>query len=772
MLRDVLLRRFLKGCLLGYFWLKACIIASNALYFTQGATMPKPHKIPAKRLRLWSVAGLCVAFVGVLWILSDTSTLSFEQESLVSFDRDDELLSFFVNEQDNFKISINTDKTPLPELVRNLVILYEDKRFYEHYGVDLLALARTIWGNFTRHTRHGASTITMQVTKLGSKQKRTLWNKFTQTLQALRLESTLSKQDILRLYLDNTPYGSNIVGIKSASLLYFHRQLESLTPAQAALLAVLPNTPNLLFTNPQKLLQKRDALLQRALESKLISPKDYKLAILEPAPILERTNSIAPHLTHHLAKLSRQRVFHTTLSKPLQLHLESILKDYAQITQDKGIANLSCLVLEAKSGDVLGYVGSQDFYDLSQLGQVDGVQAKRNVGSTLKPFLYALALDSGLIIPQSKLQDTNQFYGNFNPHNNSRQFYGQASALWALRNSLNAPFVALLQEYGVQEFFYFLRENAPFSDRDYAKYGLSLILGTKELSLYQLATLYLGLRRGGEFISPSLLKGSKAPHTKPSISLGSKSLESTFENNAQDYIKTQAATVARSTISQASAYLALQALLNLPINARSSVFAHKVAWKSGTSYGNVDSWAIGVSDEFIVAVWGGNFNAKSSVNLTGREIAGVAMFDIFELLGGNSMRAFGEWQRAGKWSSTPRFRQVRIDSDGYRTLEKNARLATMPYYAKPLRTKEQLDKDSSIIIYPTQDLRFSRLSHSDDGIVALVRSNELAYFFLNSEFIGTSHIGRLKISPKIGTNTLYVITQGGEYSSVRFRVLE
>ena len=146
-------------------------------------------------------------------------------------------------------------------------------------------------------------------------------------------------------------------------------------------------------------LQKRDALLQKALESKLISPKDYKLAILEPAPILERANSIAPHLTHHLAKLSRQRVFHTTLSKPLQLHLESMLKDYAQITQDKGIANLSCLVLEAKSGDVLGYIGSQDFYDLSQLGQVDGVQAKRNVGSTLKPFLYALALDSGLDNP-------------------------------------------------------------------------------------------------------------------------------------------------------------------------------------------------------------------------------------------------------------------------------------------------------------------------------------------------------------------------------------
>ena len=724
--------------------------------------MPKPHNISAKRLSLWGIVAICIS---AIWILSDTSRLSFEQESLVSFDRDDELLSFFVNEHDNFKVSINTDKTPLPELVRSLVILYEDKRFYEHYGVDLLALARTIWGNLIYHKRHGASTITMQVAKLGSRDKRTLWNKFTQTLQALRLESTLSKQDILRLYLDNTPYGSNIVGIKSAALLYFHRQLESLTPAQAALLAVLPNTPNLLFTNPQKLLQKRDMLLKRALDSRLISEMDYKLALLEPAPTLQKSNSIAPHLTRHLAKHLGTRVLLTTLSKPLQLHLESMLKDYAQITQDKGVANLSCLVIEAKSGNVLGYVGSQDFYDLAQLGQVDGVQAKRNVGSTLKPFLYALALDSGLIIPQTKLKDTNQFYGNFNPHNNSRQFYGQASALWALRNSLNAPFVALLQEYGVQEFFYFLRENAPFSDRDYAKYGLSLILGTKELSLYQLATLYLGLRRGGEFIQPSLLK---TPYTSPSP----KSLESSFENNAQDYIKTQAITSAHSTISQASAYLTLQALLNLPINARSSVFAHKVAWKSGTSYGNVDSWAIGVSDEFVVAVWGGNFNAKSSTNLTGREIAGVAMFDIFELLGGNNAREFKEWRQVGKWSSTPRFRQVRIDSDGYRTLENNARLATMPYYAKPLRTKEQLETESSIIIYPTQDLRFSRLSHSDDGIVALVRSKELAYFFLNGEFIGTSHIGRLKISPKIGTNTLYVITQGGEHSSVRFEVLE
>lgn len=757
----------------------------------------KPKHLRKKPLVIIAACLVCFGVGGV--ILSDTSSLAFEPESLASFDREGELLSFFVNERENFKVSLRSQD--LPAQLQQFVLLYEDKRFFTHAGVDPLALARTIWSNLTHAKRHGASTITMQVTKLGSQEKRTWWNKFTQSLQALRLEWQKDKSQILHLYLDNTPYGSNIVGVKSAALLYFKKPLHRLSPAQNALLAIMPNTPNLIFTNPAKLRAKRDALLKRALDSHLITDMEYRLALLEPLPALHRSNSIAPHASLWLARQNPDtKVFYTTLHKPTQELLESKLHEFATIIQDKGVRNLAALVLDSDDGSIVGYVGSQDFYDLDNLGAIDGVQSMRNAGSTLKPFLYALALDSGLIIPQTNLADSNQFYGNFNPHNASRRFYGSKSALFCLRNSLNAPFVALLQDYGVEEFFYFLRANAPFSDRDFAQYGLSLILGTKELSLFQLAKLYLGLRHGGDFsaMPHALAKTPADSSTLDSSTPESSEPESTKapSNLAQEYITNSTQT--NFTLSKEAAYLTLQALLNLPLNARSSRFAHKIAWKSGTSFGNRDSWAIGVSDRYIVAVWGGNFNAKASVNLTGREIAGVAMFDIFELLHGNNVSEFGSWAQVGKWSNTPKMREVRIDKNGYRVQsassgdssrqdssrnssaeDSGGKIAYMPYYAKPLRTAAQAPRSSSIIAYPTPGIRFSRASlasmHDDgaqeDGIIALLERKTLAYFFLNGEFIGANDLGRLRLSPTNGKNLLYVITQSGESASVEFEVL-
>lgn len=863
----------------------------------------KPHTSPTHIKLTKTLAALALfafALCGAFVVLSDTRSLTFEPESLISFDRNGELLSFFVNERENFKVSIDMERHDLPEQLTRFVLLYEDKRFFTHSGVDLLALARAIWGNLAHAKRHGASTITMQVTKLGNQEKRTWWNKLTQTLQALRLEWQQPKSQILRLYLDNAPYGSNIIGVKSAALLYFKRPLHSLSPAQNALLAIMPNTPNLIFTNPARLQAKRDLLLKRALDSGIISDMEYRLALLEPLPRLRKSNSIAPHATLWLShqnlntqnlhaqnlnakklnsKKLNSKVFYTTLHKPTQELLESKLLEYATIFGDKGVHNLAALVLDSRDGSIVSYVGSQDFYDRAHLGAIDGVQARRNVGSTLKPFLYALALDSGLIIPQSMLPDSNQFYGNFNPHNASRRFYGSKSALFCLRNSLNAPFVALLQDYGVEEFFYFLRAHAPFSERDFSRYGLSLILGTKELSLFQLATLYLGLRRGGDFsITPSALArdlaessvdssslDSSLPESKPESSgldstatkphspesSGLDSASASAPNLAQDYIdKSKHANFA---LSKEAAYLTLQALLNLPLNARSSRFAHKIAWKSGTSFGNRDSWAIGVSDRYVVAVWGGNFDAKSSINLTGREIAGVVMFDIFELLGagasGNAGRSgssgsgsgeFGSWERVGSWSNAPKMREVWIDKSGYRVanlasvktqesspiarlpesstpessalqdfasaldspsapqspkslnstppdsrvaLDSPIKRAYMPYYAKPLRTAQAIPRPSSIIAYPTAGLRFSRAllakrnkapsdDNTQDGIIALLQQKSLAYFFLNGEFIGANDLGRMRLVPKNGANSLYVITQDGESGSVAFEVLE
>ena len=833
-------------------------------------------------------------------------SLDYEPPSLISFDKHGELLSFFVNERDNFKVSIDAEKEEIPPLLRDFIVLYEDKRFYSHHGVDVLAIARTIGTNIAHSKRYGASTISMQAIKLGERAKRTIPTKIKESLQALRLEMRHSKDEILRIYVDNASYGSNIVGIKSAALLYFRKPLGALSPAEMALLAVMPNAPNLIFTAPDKLANKRNLLLERALKQNLISAQDYKLALLEPLPKLERQNSIAPHYTMFLAqRYAGQKVFYTHIDKSLQSLLERRAKEYASVVKDKGASNLALIVLDSRDGEVAGYVGSQDFYDIKGLGQIDGVQASRSVGSTLKPCLYALSLDAGLIIPQTKLPDVNQFYGNFNPQNASLNFYGKVSALNALRASLNAPFVALLQDFGLEEFFYFLRANAGFYERDFSKYGLSLILGTKELSLFQLSKLYLGLRRGGVFDeiklgTNTIERGevgfgevdsgrvdSSATNTRVRESKIAESSRADFakvdsaglNSKARHidlldaYIHHQSAQnpTSATPISKEAAYITLQSLLDLSFDLQSAKLADKIAWKSGTSFGNHDSWAIGASDKWVIGVWGGNFDARSSTKITGREIAGRFMFDIFGLLSQDA-REFDAWAEVGKWSRASQMRAVHIDENGYRTLDSSARVAYMPAFAKPLRTAQESSANKPIIVYPTQGLRLenmqaradftradlraqgaeamqmqkidsARVQKVDSGVnraesrsaesknaessadsevnlgadlrmdsrvdsrvdlqrdsaldsvdsadstpasrakprnstqssaielVALIDAKEKAYFFLNGEFVGANALGRIRLAPKVGKNTLYVIKQDGSSDSVWFEVI-
>ena len=860
-----------------------------------------------KRLTL-AIFTVLIAPFGFFWIFSDVDSLDYEPHSLISFDKHGELLSFFVNERDNFKVSIDAEKEEIPPLLRDFIVLYEDKRFYSHHGVDVLAIARTIGTNIAHSKRYGASTISMQAIKLGERAKRTIPTKIKESLQALRLEMRHSKDEILRIYVDNAPYGSNIVGIKSAALLYFRKPLGALSPAEMALLAVMPNAPNLIFTAPNKLANKRNLLLERALRQNLINAQDYKLALLEPLPKLERQNSIAPHYTMFLAqRYAGQKVFYTHINKSLQSLLERRAKEYASVVKDKGASNLALIVLDSRNGEVAGYVGSQDFYDIKGLGQIDGVQANRSVGSTLKPFLYALCLDAGLIIPQTKLPDVNQFYGNFNPQNASLNFYGKVSALNALRASLNAPFVALLQDFGLEEFFYFLRANAGFYERDFSKYGLSLILGTKELSLFQLSKLYLGLRRGGVFDEIKLgtntierggvdsgvaefsgresgVRESKIAESGGLEAMGVDSGEVDFgdtdsgraessgvESSGADsgatnapnpridkrtkarhidlldaYIHHQSAQnpTSATPISKEAAYITLQSLLDLSFDLQSAKLADKIAWKSGTSFGNHDSWAVGASDKWVIGVWGGNFDARSSTKITGREIAGRFMFDIFGLLSQDA-REFGEWAEVGKWSRAPQMRAVHIDENGYRTLDSSARVAYMPAFAKPLRTAQESSANKPIIVYPTQGLRlenmrarvdFAQAQKVDSGanheveskgaesknaessadsevdfgadsalasrvdlqegsvdsmdfapisrakprnsaqsstieLVALIDTKEKAYFFLNGEFVGANALGRIRLAPKVGKNTLYVIKQDGSSDSVWFEVI-
>ncbi len=727
-----------------------------------------------------------IVFVALAYMTS-LDDLRYESESLVSFDRNNELLSLFVNEEENFKVSIDTQIEEIPNELQEFIVLYEDKRFFSHLGVDIRAIARALKANLTSQKRQGASTISMQAIKLGARNKnRTLFVKAKESLQALRLELYTPKPKILRLYVDNAPYGYNIVGIKTASLLYFTKPLSQLSPAQNAFLAVLPNAPSLIRINPNKLKSKRDALLLKAKEQGIIDELSYELAILEPLPNLERTNSIAPHYTMFLASIfPNQKVFYTNIDKTIQLRLESLAKNYALTLADKKIQNLAFILLDAKERTIRAYVGSQDFYDIEGFGQIDGIQAKRNVGSTLKPFLYALSLDDGLIIPQTKLIDSNRFYGNFNPQNANRMFSERKEALFALRNSLNVPFVNLLQDYGVERFFYFLRQNLGFSDMDYQKYGLSLILGTKELSLFDVSKLYLGLRRGGEF-EPILLTQEQFAQSKldssqnPQSPNQAQNPNSPQNNPAQILAHIDSSYVDSSVhtpISKEAAYMTIQGLLDIYMDLQSGLIAPKIAWKSGTSFGNYDSWAMGISDSYVLGVWGGNFDAKASVSLVGREIAGKLMFHIFENLEHFQKQAeFKDFSQIGNWSNTPKMREVRVDSNGYRTLGEPFSIAFMPYYAKPLRVAKDMfvSNDSFRIIYPTNDILIQL--HSDNTLVAKIENkvnkDSQTYYFLNGAFIAQSKQKSITLNPQKGKNILYAITQDGESDQVEFNIIK
>ena len=433
--------------------------------------------------------------------------------SKATFDRDGKILSAFLNSQEQWHLK---STAPLPHQLKIAITEFEDKRFYNHFGIDFRAILRSLWRNLSSERRSGASTITMQTIKLLRGDSRTYFNKFRELIFALKLEVLYSKDEILEFYANNAPYGGNIVGVQTAALMYFEKDLSQVSWGEAALLAVLPNSPGAMHLqkNTQKLLNKRNALLEKLHAKGIIDNDNLKLALSEPLPHIKRAKNIAPHLSLRLASaqnaLDSAPNIHTTIDKSLQLRLESILKNHHQKLSTLGIQNVAAIIVDTHSREVVAYGGSQDFFDIEGLGQIDGITAKRSVGSVLKPLLYALAIDRGLIAPQSKLIDAPTIWGNFKPRNASKRHYGFVSAQSALVRSLNVPFVALLQDYGYERFFYDLQNILGFSDENFERYGLSLILGTKELSVEDVARVYTGLGNYGKFAELKYLKGNSS----------------------------------------------------------------------------------------------------------------------------------------------------------------------------------------------------------------------------------------------------------------------
>lgn len=512
----------------------------------------------------------------------------------------------------------------LPDKYEKALLYFEDKRFYYHPGIDPVAIARALWLNLAKGRRvSGGSTISMQVVRMALKHRqRSLAHKMMEMILALKLEMKYSKQKILRFYAANAPFGGNIVGLGAASHFYFRRKPAELSWAEAACLAVLPNRPDLIHPgrNRRLLRQKRDGLLNKLWQQKIMSDLDYRLAIREPVPTrLKSIPRLATHLLDSLTQKSQagqgRRLFHSTIQWQLQDQVGRICREYGKNIRCKGIRNCAALVIDNRRAEVVAYVGNVGLTRKRAEGQsVDIVQAQRSTGSLLKPILYAAMLREGSITPNMLIADIPTHYTGFTPDNFDGKFRGAVTAKSALTMSLNIPCVRLLRKYGYGRFYHLLKQCGLSSlFRPASRYGLSLIVGGAEGSLMELTSMYAKMAQLANIHQPRV--------NKIRLIKGEKKEDISFSRH----------------IGRGSAYMTLQALRYVSRPGlegfwRNFNSSRIVAWKTGTSFGFRDGWAIGVTPKYTVGVWTGNASGEGNAVLTGHNVAAPLMFAIFNIL--------------------------------------------------------------------------------------------------------------------------------------------
>lgn len=529
-------------------------------------------------------------------------------------DENGKILRVFLNNNEQWCLPPE-DSITTPQKLEDAVICFEDNYYKWHIGINPVSVFRAMYQNISkRKIISGASTITMQIARIRKQRERTLLNKSIEMLEALKIELYYTKKEILKLYLNHAPYGGNIKGYRAASHRYFDKSPQKLSWAEAATLAVLPNAPGMV--SPEKdnkrLEQKRNFLLNKLYKKNKIDKKTYQLAILEPSPNrIYRFKIRAPHLTQKIhSDNTDTKIIETTINTDIQDYTEFLCKQHIAYLRRKGVQNGAALVLETKSGKVKAYVGSQNFFDFDGLGQVNGILAPRSSGSILKPFLYALSIDDGIIIPQTLIKDVPTYFDAFSPHNADEKYNGIVSAKEALIRSLNIPAVRLLNTYGVYRFYSFLNYagiSSLFRPAD--DYGLPLIIGGAEVTMWDMAMLFRGLGNNGKFSNSYYLKKDSLNNKKTTSQL----------------------------ISSGACYLTLDMLKELKRPGSEYYWQEfqnqlPIAWKTGTSYGHKDAWAIGVTPEWTIAVWIGNFDGEGNVNIAGAKSAGPLLFDIFNSL--------------------------------------------------------------------------------------------------------------------------------------------
>jgi penicillin-binding protein 1C len=561
-------------------------------------------------LRFLKGLGIVIGFLIILFfILNLIFPLSDKIEySVIITDGKGEVINAYLTRDQKWRMK--TELNEISPLLRKTIIAKEDKYFYSHPGINPVAIVKAFFKNvFRMKTASGASTITMQVARALEHRKRNIGSKIIETFRAFQLELKYNKNEILQMYLNLVPYGGNLEGVKSASILYFNKNPDHLSLAEITALSIIPNRPSSLVIgkNNDLIVLERNKWLRKFAKEEVFTQKEIEDALAEP---LTASRATVPHYLPHLSYKLKNRgdnIVHTNIIMNTQVKTEKLVEDYVRTLRLKNIKNAAVVVINNKTHKVITYVGSSDFHDTSDGGQVNGAAAVREPGSTLKPLLYGLCIDEGLETPKMVVTDVGVNYAGYSPENYDKKFNGYVTVEYALEHSLNIPAVKSLGLLGKDK----LIQKLAICDfkqikKDQNKLGLSMILGGCGATLEELTGLFSAFANDGVYIAPS--------YTQNDTNLARKKIIS----SAANYMITD--------------ILSRVNRPDFPLNWQATEHMPKIAWKTGTSYERRDAWSIGYNKNYTIGVWVGNFSGIGVADLSGANVATPLLFKIFNTI--------------------------------------------------------------------------------------------------------------------------------------------
>ncbi|MFY7963998.1 MAG: penicillin-binding protein 1C [Chitinophagaceae bacterium] len=806
------------------------MISKLKYYFT---TLTKKQKIK------WGVS-----VVILIWFwLALPSKLFNNATCFVITDKDGNLLNATIASDGQWRFPFNKN---VPEKFEKCITTFEDKRFFYHPGIDPVAFCRAIKQNISnKKTVSGGSTLTMQVMRMQQQNaNRNIFNKAKEMIMAVRLECSYKKKTILALYASNAPFGSNVVGLDAAAWRYYGRQPNSLTWGEMAALAVLPNAPALVHPgrNRNELLRKRNELLDKLLANKTIDSTTCQLAKIEPLPLEPKPlPQLAPHLLEKFKKDYQSQkdddknttLIQTTLQANLQQQVTQQVQAHQHQLSGNQIKNVAAMVVEIESGNILAYVGNiNDREDSTTESYVDVLTSPRSPGSTLKPLLYASMLSEGALLPRQLIPDIPTQFGGYTPQNFDLGFDGAVPANRALARSLNIPAVKLLQQFKYQKFYDVLK-NCGFSTltKPADHYGMSLILGGCEVTPFELAGVYSSMAR--MYLHEKKNKGkwnSEDWHSPRYWEFG-------IRNWKEEKLNSQYPINHSPLFDYPSLYHTFNAMNEVMRPGEEGLWnlfssSQRIAWKTGTSFGFRDAWAIGLTPKYCVVVWCGNTTGEGRAGLIGLNAAAPLLFNIFRLLPTSNwfnpptsgFTYIPTCKKSGfkvssdcadadtilvsesvKNSSTncPYCRKVHLDNTAnfrvtesclppsqmqhqswfilpptieYYYRQKHPDYKTLPPYMQGCNTDATRVLD---IIYPDENatiyipIEINGATGSTIFTATHKNSNAKLYWHLDDNFIGTTEkFHQLELNPSIGKHIITIVDETGNSVAKNFEIIK